>query len=157
LPASRGRSLLNRTWPWILSRPAAAIIFFPAPSIPAQSLKINTAFLGPFLPAAPDQVLIAQKTFIALAGKNDFGNHPDRICKVVLSLRKCSDCTRSSSTADIDPRLFRRRRLGEAPIEAPTGPMSILQGHRAWDAYEKRLKMAGLPIPENPYRFFDRS
>ena len=55
----------------------------------------------------------------------------------------------SSSTGDVDPRLFRRRGLGEAP----TGPMSILQGHRTWDEYKKCLKRAGLPIPENPYRF----
>ena len=63
----------------------------------------------------------------------------------------------SSSTVDADPRLCRRRRLGEAPIEAPTGPMSVPQLHRAWDEYERKLNRAGLLIPANPFRYFDRS
>jgi len=45
-----------------------------------------------------------------------------------------------------DPRLGRRRRLGEPPIESPRGPMSVPQARRAWDAYEGQLRQAGLPI-----------
>jgi hypothetical protein len=63
----------------------------------------------------------------------------------------------SSNTADADPRMRRRRRLGELPIESPKGPLSIHQGRRAWDEYQARLRRAGLPIPPNPYRFFERS
>jgi hypothetical protein len=63
----------------------------------------------------------------------------------------------SSATVDRDPRLGRRRRFGEPPIESPKGPMSVPQARRAWGAYERQLKRAGLPIPENPYRHFARS
>jgi AcrR family transcriptional regulator len=57
-----------------------------------------------------------------------------------------------SAAVDADPRLRRRRRLGEPSIQAPTGPMSVSQGRRAWDEYERRLQRAGLPVPPNPYR-----
>jgi hypothetical protein len=63
----------------------------------------------------------------------------------------------SSADVESDPRLRRRRRLAEPPIESPKGPMSIHQARRAWEAYERRLQRAGLPIPPNPYRHLDRS
>ena len=61
-----------------------------------------------------------------------------------------------SSENDADPRLRHRRRLCEPPIR-PEFRSNIHQARRAWEEYEQRLKQAGLPIPENPYRHFDRS
>ena len=92
-----------------------------------------------------DNVIVDQERILRIIKR--IANDIDELARA----RRVADL--SSSTADVNPRLFRRRQLGEAPIEAPTGPMSIPQGHRAWDKYEKRLKRAGLPIPENPYRF----
>jgi len=63
----------------------------------------------------------------------------------------------SSAAVDADPRLGRRRRFAEPPIEFSTkdpskGPMSVAQACRAWAEYERRLTRAGLPVPPNPYR-----
>jgi AcrR family transcriptional regulator len=58
----------------------------------------------------------------------------------------------SSATVDADPRLGRRRRLAEPPIELPKGPLSIPQSQRAWAEYERRLRRAGLPVPPDPWR-----
>ena len=63
----------------------------------------------------------------------------------------------SSAEFDANPRLERRRRLAEPPIEALKGPMSMYQTRQTWEAYERLLQKAGLPIPPNPYRHFDRS
>jgi hypothetical protein len=63
----------------------------------------------------------------------------------------------SAAAVDADPRLRRRRGLGEPSIEAPAGPMSVSQGRSAWDEYERRLEQAGLSAPPNPYRHVDRS
>ncbi len=69
--------------------------------------------------------------------------------------RRTSDL--SSADVDADPRFRRRRQLTEPPIEAPKGPLSIHKARRAWAAYERRLRKAGLPVPPNPYRHLDRS
>ncbi|MGH2687749.1 MAG: hypothetical protein ACRDKW_02930 [Actinomycetota bacterium] len=69
--------------------------------------------------------------------------------------RRLGDLT--SAAVDADPRLRRRRRLGEPSIQAPVGPMSVSQGRSAWDEYEHRLEKAGLPVPPNPYRHLERS
>jgi len=63
----------------------------------------------------------------------------------------------SSGDIDADSRLRRWRQLAEPAIESPKGPMSIHQARQAWEAYERRLQEAGLPIPPNPYRHLDRS
>jgi uncharacterized protein YjiS (DUF1127 family) len=65
--------------------------------------------------------------------------------------------TLSSAEVDADPRLGRRRRVAEPPIEFSTrdptkGPMSLPQACRAWAEYERRLRQAGLPVPPSPYR-----
>jgi hypothetical protein len=58
----------------------------------------------------------------------------------------------SSNTIDADPRLRRRHQFCEPPITRPKVLTNIHQARRAWEEYEHRLKKAGLPIPENPYR-----
>jgi hypothetical protein len=63
----------------------------------------------------------------------------------------------SSAKVDADPRLGRRRRFAEPPIELATrtpgkGPMSLAQARRAWADFERRLTQAGLPASPNPYR-----
>ncbi len=63
----------------------------------------------------------------------------------------------SSSTTDADPRLRLRRRLAEPSIEISRGGTSILQGQRAWEDYERRLRQAGLPVPPDPYRHLNHS
>ncbi len=63
----------------------------------------------------------------------------------------------SSAEVDADPRLGRRRRFAEPPIEFSTRdpakwPMSLPQACRAWAEYQRRLTRAGLPVPPNSYR-----
>jgi hypothetical protein len=81
-----------------------------------------------------------------------------RIANDIDELARARRITDLSSNADeVDPRLRRRRRLGEPPIEAPKGLMSVARGRRERAEYERRLQRAGLPIPLNPYRHFKRS
>ena len=97
---------------------------------------------------------------------SDYGSvDQDRVIRVLrriaYDLEELARCGRvtdlSSSENDADPRLRRRRRLAEPPIEIPRGGMSIRQSRQAWEDYESRLRRAGLPIPPNPYRHLDRS
>jgi hypothetical protein len=63
----------------------------------------------------------------------------------------------SSSGNDADPRMRRRRRMAEPPIELSRRGTNILQGRKAWENYEHQLQKAGLPASPNPYRHLNRS
>jgi hypothetical protein len=63
----------------------------------------------------------------------------------------------SSIANDTDSRLRLRRLFCEPEIERPKARPNLHREQMAWKEYERQLKEAGLPIPENPYRHFDCS
>jgi hypothetical protein len=69
--------------------------------------------------------------------------------------RRVEDLT--SNPITMEARQFRRHQLCEPPITPPRPRPNILQARCAWEEYEIRLRKAGLPIPDNPYRHLDRS
>ena len=81
--------------------------------------------------------------------------------RVAHDLEELARARRVSETSfraeEADPRLRLRRRWAEPPVEPSRRGSSILQAKKAWEDYENRLREAGLPVPSNPYRYFDRS
>jgi len=63
----------------------------------------------------------------------------------------------ASADVDADTRLGHRRQLAEPPIAFPKGPKSVLHLRQAWEDYERRLRQAGLPTPQDPWRHLSPS